>query len=217
MSLRSLLAVSSCCYTLTISSSAIEPPPEISQTETGFNLDWDGQTGRTYFIEYSDDLMSWAYMPVVEYGGGNPIGYGFSVSGERLFLRLKYTDTPTSDAENDDFDNDGFTNIDEVTLYGSDPFENSDTDSDGMIDAWEMEQFGNLLQLASGDFDSDGIKNKDEFLHGLDPLTDDSQQIGNQIEYMFEFNRLIGADYNTGLNLNFTYDANFNITGVSEQ
>ena len=44
-----------------------------------------------------------------------------------------------------------------------------DTDSDGMDDAWEAANFGDLAQTAGGDFDSDGTGNLVEYLLGLDP------------------------------------------------
>lgn len=45
----------------------------------------------------------------------------------------------------------------------------TDTDGDGMDDAWELEHFGNLDRDGSGDFDGDGISDLDEFLNGTDP------------------------------------------------
>ncbi|WP_020405103.1 Ig-like domain-containing protein [Hahella ganghwensis] len=46
----------------------------------------------------------------------------------------------------------------------------SDKDGDGMDDAWEEEQFGNLDRDGSDDFDGDGISDLEEFLDGTDPL-----------------------------------------------
>jgi hypothetical protein len=45
----------------------------------------------------------------------------------------------------------------------------SDTDGDGMDDAWELEHFGTLDRDGSGDLDGDGISDLDEFLAGTDP------------------------------------------------
>ena len=45
----------------------------------------------------------------------------------------------------------------------------SDTDGDGMDDAWELEHFGNLDRDGTGDFDGDGISDLDEYLNGTDP------------------------------------------------
>ncbi|HEX4262948.1 MAG TPA: LamG-like jellyroll fold domain-containing protein [Verrucomicrobiae bacterium] len=44
-----------------------------------------------------------------------------------------------------------------------------DTDDDGLPDSWEISEFGNLSQTATGDFDHDGISNLQEFLDGSNP------------------------------------------------
>jgi len=50
----------------------------------------------------------------------------------------------------------------------------TDTDSDGMPDAWETATFGDLSQTATGDYDSDGYNNIEEYLDGT------SMQLTNQ-------------------------------------
>lgn len=44
-----------------------------------------------------------------------------------------------------------------------------DSDHDGLPDAWETANFGNLNQTAAGDYESDGTSNRAEYLLGLDP------------------------------------------------
>ncbi len=46
-----------------------------------------------------------------------------------------------------------------------------DTDGDGLPDTWETASFGNLAQTATGDFDSDGISNIDEYQDGTSPTS----------------------------------------------
>jgi hypothetical protein len=46
---------------------------------------------------------------------------------------------------------------------------NPDSDGDGLLDAWENSNFGNLSQNASGDPDADGISNLLEFRLGSNP------------------------------------------------
>ena len=53
-----------------------------------------------------------------------------------------------------------------------------DSDNDGMLDAWEMANFGDLDQLDRGDFDSDGLTNLQEFNTGSDPDDTDSDDDG---------------------------------------
>lgn len=45
----------------------------------------------------------------------------------------------------------------------------TDTDDDGMLDAWELSHFGDLSRDGTGDFDGDGLTDKEEFLMGTDP------------------------------------------------
>jgi hypothetical protein len=40
-----------------------------------------------------------------------------------------------------------------------------DTDADGLQDWWELKHFGNLTQIGTGDYDSDGSVNYDEYIN----------------------------------------------------
>ncbi|TVR46267.1 MAG: hypothetical protein EA425_17435, partial [Puniceicoccaceae bacterium] len=44
-----------------------------------------------------------------------------------------------------------------------------DTNRNGIPDWWELQHFGDLAQSAYGDFDGDGVNNRDEWLDGTDP------------------------------------------------
>ena len=74
--------------------------------------------------------------------------------------------------------------LNRVTLgnYGNDPVNwtaatpspgpqgaNPDGDGDGMDDAWEQQYFGNLNRDGTGDLDSDGLTDLQEFLAGTNP------------------------------------------------
>ncbi len=62
-------------------------------------------------------------------------------------------------------DNLGLTATDTVSVLVL----NSDTDNDGLPDAWEIQHFGNLDQGPNDDFDGDGLSNLREFQDGTDP------------------------------------------------
>ncbi len=120
-----------------------QPQPVLSKgTSNTWNLDWDGITNRTYFLQHSDDLLNWQYFPVIESGSGQTLGYGFASSADRFFLRLVYTDAPSEgNPDTADFDNDGVSNLAELQA-GLDPFHFADSDSDGLPDDWETVHAG---------------------------------------------------------------------------
>ena len=56
---------------------------------------------------------------------------------------------------------------------------NLDTDSDGLLDDWELTHFGDLTSHdASSDSDDDGLSNSDEYSYGTDPNSADSDGDG---------------------------------------
>lgn len=99
-------------------------PGEGLKAETGSNpgtvaVSWWGKPGRTYFVQSNTTLEEpgWSFLPVVIGGAGGVTGYNFDASGERLFVRLLYTDQSYSgsNAADADFDGDGLSNLVEVT------------------------------------------------------------------------------------------------------
>ena len=75
----------------------------------------------------------------------------------------------------DDPDDDGHDNLDEYT-NGTDPMDSSDplveiidSDDDGLPDSWEITNFGDLDQNATGDPDNDIFDNLAEYNAGTDP------------------------------------------------
>ena len=62
-----------------------------------------------------------------------------------------------------------------------------DTDSDGLDDSWEITYFGNLDQVADGDYDADGRTNGEEENDGTNP-TNAGSTLGLEAYYSFDGN-----------------------------
>jgi len=106
--------------------------------------EWWGKSGRTYFIQSSEDLMDWTYIPIIEAGIDDWVEWGFSFTADSIFLRLKFSDIPTINPDTADFDGDDISNWDEL-LQESDPFGTLDLNGNGIPDDWEPywdDQFG---------------------------------------------------------------------------
>lgn len=100
---------------------------------------WWARAGTSYFVQQSDDLIHWKYLPVIEPGTDGVVGTEFTSAEPRLFLRLLSTDIPTDNPLTADFDADGLGNDAEVRC-GTDPFASDaglDFDADGLTNAEE--------------------------------------------------------------------------------
>ncbi len=148
--------------------------------DSTWDLDWSGVDGRTYFVKWSLDLVTWKYAPVIEFGTGMH-SYGIATeNADKFFIRLCYVDDPTAitiqQARDADFDYDGIPNYYEVEEIGSDPFNSAsvgtDTDNDGMPDWWES-LYGldpNDPADANGYLVADGVTNLVKYKTGRNPL-----------------------------------------------
>ena len=105
------------------------------------------------------------------------LSWGFTSTAGKFFLRLRYSDIPTTDPFNDDFDGDKVSNYQELWL-GTDPLVSVDSDGDGLPDDWERWHFGTLAYSANDDPDGDGLSNAEEFQHNTDPNNADSDYDG---------------------------------------
>lgn len=117
-----------------------------------FTFSWWGKPGRHYFIQQSTELTagSWSYVPNIMTGQDAIEAWGFTTTGSRLFLRLKYSDASTLDPWNFDFDGDGVTAGQELTL-GLDVFGGSiDANNDGIPDDWETLHIGEFAVYPAG-------------------------------------------------------------------
>ncbi len=134
-----------------------------------YTFSWWGRAGRTYFLQQSDALLNWSYLPVIESGADQPIRWGFASSAPQAFLRLRYTDIVTSDPFNDDFNNDGLSNWQNLT-QGSDPLAAPVLDASGLSLNWE--RFYNVPPGADPNAAAprgDGLTYLQAYQRGLNP------------------------------------------------
>ncbi len=110
---------------------------EWDETNAIWRFKWWGRQGRTYFIQHTEDLQSWLYVPVIETGNDSVREWGFTSTGDKFFLRLRYTDISSADPASADFDADGVPNLFEIQ-NGFNPFGLVDADANGMPDEWEL-------------------------------------------------------------------------------
>ena len=150
---------------------------QITQNPTtgAYTFSWWGRAGRTYFIQQSDDLINWTYLPVIESGAEQVIQWGFTSTQARFFLRLKYSDIPTNDPFDADFDGDGVSNWDEL-LQGTDPLV-ANVDANGLPLDWET-----FYGIAPGTDptsmpDGDGLTLLQKYQQGIAPGAKDNPAV----------------------------------------
>ncbi len=134
---------------------------EYDSVNSIWRFKWWGRSGRTYFIQHTDDLQTWSWVPIVEPGNDSIKEWGFTTTSDKFFWRLQYWTGPTTDPEGDDFDGDGISNLAEVQ-QGLSPFK-IDSDGDGMPDGYELANGLNpLVNDSLLDFDGDLIPNQED-------------------------------------------------------
>jgi hypothetical protein len=110
---------------------------EVDSLNNVSTFSWWGISGETYFIQVTPDLTAgWEYIDYIYPGADDVLAHGFAVNTGAFFYRLKYTDQPTSDPWNDDFDGDNIGNQDEL-YQDTDPFAFDDANANGIPDDWE--------------------------------------------------------------------------------
>lgn len=137
---------------------------------------WPGVPQRTYFYQWSHDLVTWHYAPYMAFGTGGHESFMAS-SPNKLFVRLHRHDDPSlttlQQAKDADFDGDGLSNWSEVFSEGTHPF-GWDTDGDLIPDGLEVLLGSSpLINSAAGDDDGDGMNHAEEYLAGRDPALAD--------------------------------------------
>lgn len=161
-----------------------------------YRLEWWGHPGRTYFTQASVDLVNWSYFPEIDSGNDNLLWFEVPEDGDKIFLRLQYSDQSTQDPFSADFDGDHISNWDEIRMapVQGDPLDDSSNDGDLIPDDWE--RFHNLdTTIADGDLhsDEDRLTNYEEFLYGTDPRDADSDDdyLSDDWEVSYSLNPLV--------------------------
>jgi hypothetical protein len=88
-----------------------------------------------------------------------------------------------------------------------------DGDGDGLLDTWEMAHFGNLAEDGSGDWNDDGLLDRDAFRFGLDPKGGDESQVAGKFD-VFSYDArgwLEGTTITGGTPVSYTLDTEGNI------
>ena len=136
--MRTALAILFCSSSLLTAQGTPQPLPEVFRdAEQDWNLSWWGISGRSYFIEVSDDMRNWSFAPIIEPGNDEEIVWETGALSQRQFIRLTYTDQTAADLDAADFDADGLGNLQEISVHHTHPLK-SDTDFDGLADGWEI-------------------------------------------------------------------------------
>lgn len=116
-------------------------------------FNWWGRSGMSYFVKYSEDLVTWSYLPLIVQGADAVAGINYQTNAVRLFMRLE---------------------------MHPDPF-NTDSDGDGMSDGWEVTNgLNHIINDAVEDADGDGAPNIYEYkLGATDPQIAASKPAAN--------------------------------------
>jgi len=93
------------------------------------------------------------------------------------------------------WDDPAYANVVSIVDIGADEF--VDTDGDGMADAWEVEHFTNLVRNGTGDADSEGLLDLDEYENGMDPNASDTDGDGMEDDDEVTYRDGLAADTDT--------------------
>lgn len=201
-----------------------QPLPEVEHLEgQNYLFHWEGILGRVSFIQTSSALTAnefdWKFVPDIRVGNGSQIEMGFQATASHyeFFRLICYDYTGDLDPNLADFDNDGYTNLEE-SFENTDPFDDlsfpsaNGGDANGIISLldpnddnanwnhpWEYK-----LTFKTNDFTTTRLINPH------DPLGSFAYAMGDDIFSELEFDDMTGINRATFIQLepNLDYDVN---------
>ena len=134
---------------------------KLSNSRTRYCVESDPE--KAYLWQTTEDLTRpWKFIPTIQRGTGGEIFTDVqNQDGGFAFIRAVEVTSSSEDLETTDFDNDGFTNGEELLIMGTSPILHfsdevsadlsiiDDNDSDGFSDVWEALVVG---RLGNGDY-----------------------------------------------------------------
>lgn len=112
------------------------------ELDSNDSVTWQGEEGFVYFLQWSEDVEHWDFLPAI-YAGPGTYTWQYSGTSDFLFCRVIAVYLPTANPNSDDFDDDGISNIDELTFqYNGQSAQlnplSADSDGDGFSDGTEL-------------------------------------------------------------------------------
>lgn len=132
-------------------------------------LSWTGQENNTFFIQAAHDLNEWTWAPNIETGIAGPMSYEVDGPTDKGFFRLVRTNQTAADPDTADFDGDQLTNLEEITPRPR----------PGGVNGYALLNPDIQTNPLDSDTDHDGLNDKWEEDHGLDPTDDGSRNGSN--------------------------------------
>lgn len=129
-----------------------------STTPATYTFSWWSKSNFHYIVETTPDLFTWSFLPDFNPTGTDDIlGIQYTTDASKYFFRAIQ------------FDPDDVSSL-------------ADTDSDGLPDKWELFYFGDLSRDGTGDWNNDGLLDRDAYRFGLNPKGDDESEVAGKFD-----------------------------------
>ncbi len=158
-----------------------------------YTFSWWGRAERHYLVETTPDLAlsTWTFLADYNPTGANAVlSIQFTTDASKYFFRV-------------------------IQFDPNDVSALADTDGDGLPDKWERFYFGDLSRDGSGDWNNDGLLDRDAFRFALNPKGADESQVAGKSDVFNYDSRgwLDGMTLTGGTARTLTLDKEGNIEG----